>query len=150
TWGSNISSFRFNRVWPAIVDAADEDIRQSVTFVSEGSQWDASNITSTPMAVTLRANGQSGAPIQARIQVFAALAGTFYGERICEGACLVRQERKNPRAVSPFDGGRCPPAAFSSEKRPPRGNARRARRVSPAESPAAARGASRRARRRQG
>ncbi|HJY77701.1 MAG TPA: hypothetical protein VKE95_13775 [Burkholderiales bacterium] len=77
TWGSNISSFRFNRVWPAIVDAADEDIHQSVTFVSEGSQWDASNITSTPMAVTLRANGQSGAPIQARIQVFASQVDTF-------------------------------------------------------------------------
>ena len=77
TWGSNISQFRFNRVWAGVVGAADEDIHQSVTFVSEGSQWDASNIASTPMAVTLRANGQSGAPIQARIQVLASQVDTF-------------------------------------------------------------------------
>ena len=77
TWGSNISSFRFSRIWPAILSAADEDIHQSVTFVSEGSQWDASNIASTPIAVTLRANGQSGAPIAARIQVLASQVDTF-------------------------------------------------------------------------
>ena len=77
TWGSNISQFRFNRIWAGVVGASDEDRQQSVTIVSEGSQWNLSNPASTPMAMSLRANGQSGAPIQARIQVMASQVDTF-------------------------------------------------------------------------
>ena len=77
TWGSNISSFRFNRIWPAIQQASDEDTQQSVTIVSEGSQWSLSNLAGVPMAVSLRGNGQSGAPIAARIQVMASQVDTF-------------------------------------------------------------------------
>ena len=77
TWGSNISQFRFNRIWAGVVGASDEDTQQSVTIVSEGSQWNTSNPASTPMAMSLRANGQSGDPIQARIQVLASQVDTF-------------------------------------------------------------------------
>jgi hypothetical protein len=48
-----------------------------VTIVSEGSQWSSSSPASTPMAMSLRANGESGAPIQARIQVMASQVDTF-------------------------------------------------------------------------
>ena len=77
TWGSNISPFRFNRVWAGVQSPGDEDSHQSVTIVSEGSQWDLSNPASTPLAMSLRANGQSGAPIAARIQVMASQVDTF-------------------------------------------------------------------------
>jgi len=77
TWGSNISPFRFNRIWPAIQTAGDEDTQQSVTIVSEGSQWNLSSPASTPLAASVRANGQSGAPIAARIQVMASQVDTF-------------------------------------------------------------------------
>jgi Holliday junction resolvasome RuvABC endonuclease subunit len=77
TWGSNISQFRFNRIWAGVVGASDEDTQQSVTIVSEGSQWSSSSPASTPLAMTLRGNGQSGAPIQARIQVLASQVDTF-------------------------------------------------------------------------
>ena len=59
------------------VGASDEDTQQSVTIVSEGSVWNTSSPASTPMAMSLRANGQSGAPIQARIQVLASQVDTF-------------------------------------------------------------------------
>jgi hypothetical protein len=77
TWGSNISPFRFNRIWAGVVSPGDEDSQQSVTIVSEGSQWNLSSPASTPMAMTLRGNGGSGAPIQARIQVLASQVDTF-------------------------------------------------------------------------
>ena len=77
SWGSNISQFRFNRIWAGVVGASDEDTQQSVTIVSEGSQWSSSSPASTPLAMTLRGNGQSGAPVQARIQVLASQVDTF-------------------------------------------------------------------------
>jgi len=77
TWGSNISQFRFNRIWAGVVGASDEDTQQSVTIVSEGSQWNTSSPASTPLAMSLRGNGQSGAPIAARIQVMATQVDTF-------------------------------------------------------------------------
>jgi hypothetical protein len=39
--------------------------------------WNTSSPASTPMSMSLRANGQSGAPIQARIQVLASQVDTF-------------------------------------------------------------------------
>jgi len=77
TWGSNVSQFRFNRIWAGVVGASDEETQQSVTIVSEGSQWSSSSPASTPLAMTLRGNGQSGAPVQARIQVLASQVDTF-------------------------------------------------------------------------
>lgn len=77
TWGSNISQFRFNRIWAGIVSASDADREQSVTIVSEGSRWNLSSPASTPMTMSLRGNGESGAPIAARIQVMASQVDTF-------------------------------------------------------------------------
>lgn len=58
TWGSNISPFRFNRIWPVIQTAGDEDTHQSVTLVSEGSQWDLSKPASVALAASVRGNAR--------------------------------------------------------------------------------------------
>jgi hypothetical protein len=58
------------------VSPGDEDFQQSVTVVSEGSQWSLSNPASTPLSMSLRGNS-GGAPIQARIQVLASQVDTF-------------------------------------------------------------------------
>ncbi len=77
SWGSNISAFRWTRVWAGIESAGDADSAQSVSIVSEGSAWSLSNPASTVNLVTLRGQGQSGAPVVARIQVLASQADTF-------------------------------------------------------------------------
>ena len=77
TWGANISPFRWSRVWAAIESPGDEDSAQSVTLLSEGSAWNLANPASTANRVTLRGDGQSGAPVQARIQVLCSQADTF-------------------------------------------------------------------------
>ena len=77
TWGSNISPFRWSRIWPAIVPASDEDTAQTVSIVSEGSAWNADHPAATANAVTLRGQGQSGAPIVARIEVMSSQVDTF-------------------------------------------------------------------------
>jgi hypothetical protein len=77
TWGSNISPFRWSRVWAGVQSPGDEDSAQSVTIQSEGSAWSLSNPASTPTLVTLRGNGQSGAPVVARIQVLSSQVDTF-------------------------------------------------------------------------
>ena len=77
TWGSNISAFRWTRVWAGIVPASDEDRAQSVTIQSEGSAWNSSRPASTANLVTLRGQGESGAPVVARIQVLASQVDTF-------------------------------------------------------------------------
>jgi hypothetical protein len=77
TWGANISPFRWTRVWAGIQSAGDEDTAQSVSIQSEGSAWNLSNPASTTNLVTLRGQGQSGAPVVARIQVLASQADTF-------------------------------------------------------------------------
>jgi hypothetical protein len=77
TWGSNISPFRWTRVWAGIESAGDSDSAQSVTLQSEGSAWSLSNPASTANLVTLRGHGQSGAPVVARIQVLASQVDTF-------------------------------------------------------------------------
>ncbi|HEX4234784.1 MAG TPA: hypothetical protein VH041_10785, partial [Caldimonas sp.] len=43
TWGSNISPFRWSRVWAGVQSPGDEDSAQSVTIQSEGSAWSLSN-----------------------------------------------------------------------------------------------------------
>jgi len=77
TWGSNISPFRWSRVWAGIESPGDEDTAQSVTIQSEGSAWSLSNLASTATHVTLRGQGQSGAPVVARIQVLSSQVDTF-------------------------------------------------------------------------
>ena len=77
TWGSNISPFRWSRVWAGIESPGDEDVAQSVTIQSEGSAWSLSSPASTANLVTLRGQGQSGAPVVARIQVLASQVDTF-------------------------------------------------------------------------
>jgi hypothetical protein len=77
TWGSNISPFRWSRVWAAVESPGDQDSAQSVTILSEGSAWNLSSPASTANLVTLRGQGQSGAPIVARIQVLCSQADTF-------------------------------------------------------------------------
>lgn len=77
TWGSNISPFRWSRVWAAIEPASDADRAQSVTIQSEGSAWSSSRPASTANLVTLRGQGQSGAPVVARIQVLSSQVDTF-------------------------------------------------------------------------
>ena len=77
TWGSNISQFRFNRIWAGVVGASDEDTQQSVTIVSEGSRGKQVESRQHPDVHELARNGQSGAPIQARIQVLASQVDTF-------------------------------------------------------------------------
>ena len=77
TWGSNISPFRWSRVWAGIESASDEDTAQSVTIQSEGSAWSLSRPASTANLVTLRGQGQSGAPVVARIQVLSSQEDTF-------------------------------------------------------------------------
>jgi len=77
TWGSNISPFRWTRVWAGVESPGDEDSAQSVTIVSEGSAWSLSQPGSTVNLVTLRGRGQSGAPVVARIQVLASQVDTF-------------------------------------------------------------------------
>lgn len=77
TWGSNISAFRWSRVWAGIEPASDMDREQSVTVQSEGSGWSLSSPMSTRNLVTLRGKGESGAPIVARIQVLSSQVDTF-------------------------------------------------------------------------
>lgn len=77
TWGSNISPFRWTRVWAGIESPGDADIAQSVTVRSEGSAWSGSSPASTMNLVTLLGRGQSGAPVVARIQVLASQVDTF-------------------------------------------------------------------------
>jgi hypothetical protein len=77
TWGSNISRFRWSRVWAGIESPGDEDSAQSVTIQSEGSAWSLSNPASTATLVTLRGTGQSGAPVVARIQLLSSQEDTF-------------------------------------------------------------------------
>jgi hypothetical protein len=77
TWGSNISPFRWTRIWAGIQSPGDEDSGQSVVVQSEGSAWSLSNPASTANLVTLRGQGQSGAPVVARIQVLASQVDTF-------------------------------------------------------------------------
>jgi len=76
-WGSNISPFRWTRVWAGIESPGDEDSAQSVTVQSEGSAWSLSNPATTVNTVTLLGRGQSGAPVVARIQVLASQNDTF-------------------------------------------------------------------------
>ena len=59
-----------------IVSPGDEDSAQGVTIQSEGSAWNLLSPASTPMA-TLRGQGQSGAPVVARIQVLSSQEDTF-------------------------------------------------------------------------
>jgi hypothetical protein len=75
TWGNNISTFRWSRIWPGIESAADQANHQTVTFLSEGSQWDTPS--SIAIAATLRGDGDSGAPVSAMIQVMASQDDTF-------------------------------------------------------------------------
>ena len=77
TWGSNISPFRWTRVWAPVESAGDEDSAQSVTMQSEGTAWSLSRPASIANLVTLRGQGQSGAPVVARIQVLASQVDTF-------------------------------------------------------------------------
>jgi hypothetical protein len=77
TWGSNISPFRWSRVWAGVESPGDADSAQSVTIESEGSEWSLSKPASTANHVTLRGRGQSGAPVVARIQVLASQVDTF-------------------------------------------------------------------------
>jgi hypothetical protein len=76
-WGSNISPFRWTRVWAAVESPGDEDSAQSVTLVSEGSAWNLSDPAVTENTMTLKGQGQSGAPVLARIQVLASQVDTF-------------------------------------------------------------------------
>jgi hypothetical protein len=75
TWGSNISPFRWSRIWPAIIGAADVANHQTVTFLSEGSQWDTPS--SFSIAATLRGDSDSDVPVEANIQVMASQDDTF-------------------------------------------------------------------------
>jgi hypothetical protein len=77
TWGSNISPFRWSRVWAGIESPGDGDAAQSVTLQSEGSAWSLSNPASTANLVTLLGQGQLGAPVVARIQVLSSQVDTF-------------------------------------------------------------------------
>ena len=77
TWGSNISPFRWSRVWAGVESPGDADTAQSVTIQSEGSAWSLANPASTANLVTLLGEGQSGAPVVARIQVLASQVDTF-------------------------------------------------------------------------
>jgi hypothetical protein len=77
TWGSNISPFRWSRIWPAVESAGDSDILQTVTIVAEGSQWNLETPASTAIVATLRGDGESGAPIAAKIQVLSSQVDTF-------------------------------------------------------------------------
>jgi hypothetical protein len=76
TWPGFISPLRWSRIWPAIQSAGDSDFHQTVTLLSEGSQWDLSNPGNTPLFASLQATG-SGAPVVSRIQVMAAQNDTF-------------------------------------------------------------------------
>jgi len=71
-----LTMFRWSRIWPAIQSAGDSDSHQTVTILSEGSQWDLSDPASTPTVVNLQATG-SGAPVVSNIQVMAAQNDTF-------------------------------------------------------------------------
>jgi hypothetical protein len=75
TWGNNISSFRWSRIWPAIQAASDEANHQTVTIVSEGSRWDTPS--SIAISATLRGDSDTSAPVVAKIEVMAAQADTF-------------------------------------------------------------------------
>jgi hypothetical protein len=75
TWGNHISPFRWSRIWPTISGAADEASHQTVTVVSEGSQWDTP--ASYAIAATIRGAGDLGAPVVARIQVMSSQEDTF-------------------------------------------------------------------------
>jgi hypothetical protein len=77
TWGSDISPLRWSRVWAGVTSPGDEDTAQSVTIVSEGSAWDASSPASTTNLVTLRGQGELGAPVVARIQVLSSQVDTL-------------------------------------------------------------------------
>jgi hypothetical protein len=75
TWGKKISPFRWSRIWPAISGAADEANHQTVTVVSEGSRWDTP--ASHAIAATIRGDGDTRAPVVARIQVLSSQEDTF-------------------------------------------------------------------------
>lgn len=77
TWGSNISPFRWSRVWAGIESPGDADGAQSVTIQSEGSAWNLERPASTANLVTLRGESLLGAPVVARIQVLASQVDTF-------------------------------------------------------------------------
>jgi hypothetical protein len=77
TWGSNISPFRWSRIWAAVESAGDSDSLQSVTILNEGSQWSLESPASTTLIATLRADGQSGVPIVAKIQVLTSTTDSF-------------------------------------------------------------------------
>ena len=76
TWPGFISPFRWSRIWAAIQSPGDSDFHQTVTILSEGSQWDLSDPANTPLFANLQATG-SGAPVVSRIQVMAAQNDTF-------------------------------------------------------------------------
>jgi hypothetical protein len=76
SWGANISQFRLTRIWPGVVGASDEASHQTMTIVSEASRWDAFPDRHT-LAVTLRADGDQGFPVQARLQVMSSAEDTF-------------------------------------------------------------------------
>jgi hypothetical protein len=75
TWGDNISPFRWSRIWPAVQSAADEANQQTVTVISEGSQWNSP--ASVALAVTLRGDSDLGATVVANIEVMACQDDTF-------------------------------------------------------------------------
>lgn len=75
SWGNNISPYRWSRICPALSGASDEATQQSVAFVSEGTAW--STPSSYVLAVTLRGDGDLGAPVSAYIQVMASQDDTF-------------------------------------------------------------------------
>lgn len=76
-WGSNISAFRWTRVWAPVESPGDSDSAQSITLQSEGSAWNLSSPATTVNQVTLLGRGRSGAPVVARIQVLASQVDTF-------------------------------------------------------------------------
>jgi hypothetical protein len=75
TWGDKISPYRWSRLWPAISPASDEDYHQTVTVVSERSQWDSP--ASYAIVGTFRGEAALGAPVVALIQVMASQNDTF-------------------------------------------------------------------------
>jgi hypothetical protein len=77
SWGQNISSSRWSRIWPAILPASDEANHQTVTVVSEGSQWDTDAFFNA-IAATIRGDSDLGAPVvAAEIQVMVSQEDTF-------------------------------------------------------------------------
>jgi hypothetical protein len=77
TWGANISPYRWSRIWPAILGASDEANHQTVTVVSEGSQWNSAAPASVAILATIRGDGDTRAPVVAEIQVMSSQEDTF-------------------------------------------------------------------------